>query len=215
MLSLLLLGSLLAHAEPARPLDFDTTRSTVWALTRRAGLMSFLGHEHAVLATRWRATVQYSAQDLGDTTADVVIEVPALLIDTAEARKQAGLDVGDGPNAADRAKLQENLLSEKVLDAAKHPSIRFRTRQVAKGEGRDLKVQGELTVHGVTRAVECEIVVESESDGATRFTGKLPLTLSDYGVKPPSVGMFVGVKDEMELRFRFVTKRPTAYALAL
>jgi polyisoprenoid-binding protein YceI len=60
------------------------------------------------------------------------------------------------------AKRDEHLRSPDFLDVARHPTITFVSKRIARaGEGR-WKVTGDLTLHGVTR----EVVLDVEASGA-------------------------------------------------
>jgi polyisoprenoid-binding protein YceI len=50
-----------------------------------------------------------------------------------------------------------HLRSADFLDVAKFPTISFKSTQVLKGSGDKLKVNGDLTLHGVTKQVELEV----------------------------------------------------------
>jgi polyisoprenoid-binding protein YceI len=65
--------------------------------------------------------------------------------------------------------------------------------------------RGDLTLHGVTRAVD--VPVEARWNGDTiDVTGRAPIVLADYGMEPPDVAGLLEVDDEGELEFtlRFV-----------
>ncbi len=53
-----------------------------------------------------------------------------------------------------RQDFRDRLLSPEFFDAARHPRVEFSAADIQVGEGRDLVVPGELTIHGVTRTVE-------------------------------------------------------------
>lgn len=79
-----------------------------------------------------------------------------------------------------------------ALKAAENPSIRFRATSVqvtpsgpAAGSA---TMRGELTIAGSTQPVTIEGTVASE-DGQLRVRGSKRLTMTDYGVRPPSLMM--------------------------
>lgn len=85
-------------------------------------------------------------------------------------------------------KRDDHVLSEEMLDAARYPTITFKsTRVVPGGKGR-ATVHGELTIHGVTRPV----ALEAEHFGPVRspwggevsvgFTAATRLDRRDFGV---------------------------------
>src|SRR6201995_2863319 len=51
------------------------------------------------------------------------------------------------------AKLDEELKGPDFLDAARYPTITFKSSRIEKVGANDLKITGNLTVHGVTRPV--------------------------------------------------------------
>jgi polyisoprenoid-binding protein YceI len=68
-------------------------------------------------------------------------------------------------------------------------------------------VTGNLTLHGVTRAVT--VPVEGRWDGETvQVVGQIPIEFADYDITPPSVGGFVTVADKgaMELQLVFLKR---------
>ena len=64
---------------------------------------------------------------------------------------------------------------------------------------------GDLTLHGVTKAVE--VPLEARWSGETiEVIGTLDIVFADYDIDPPNIGGFVTVEDEgeMELQLTFV-----------
>ena len=80
------------------------------------------------------------AEDPLDSTAEVVIK--AATIDTGVADRDAHLRNAD------------------FLDVENHPELTFRSTRVAKVEGNDFWLVGDLTIRGVTREVELEVAFE-------------------------------------------------------
>ncbi len=87
-------------------------------------------------------------------------------------------------------KRDEHLFSADFFDAAKFPSIAFKSTKVEKTGSNRAKVTGELTIHGVTRtvAMSAEYVgpVKSPADigGETvmGFSGSLTINREDFGI---------------------------------
>lgn len=69
----------------------------------------------------------------------------------------------------------------------------------ADGEVATVEATGDLTVHGVTRAVTVELQAALSGDGV-QVAGSIPVTFSDYGVEAPSLG-FVEVEDTGTVEF--------------
>ncbi|QJR34719.1 YceI family protein [Gemmatimonas groenlandica] len=78
----------------------------------------------------------------------------------------------------------------KALVAAKHPDITFNLSgyDLSKGTPQGGTVQGSLTMNGQSHQVAVPVQFV-RADGALRVTGKLPLNMTEWGVKPPKLMM--------------------------
>lgn len=75
----------------------------------------------------------------------------------------------------------------------------------AKGKTVKVTVDGDLTLHGVTKSVS--IPLEGRWDGTTiQVVGELPITMSDYGISAPTSPIIAEVDDHgsLELQLFFV-----------
>ena len=78
--------------------------------------------------------------------------------------------------------------TRKALDAEAHPTIRFELTSAdvtAAADGFLAAATGQLTIAGQTRTIETEAQGRVTADGQVRLTGEVPVTMSDYGIKPP------------------------------
>jgi polyisoprenoid-binding protein YceI len=87
--------------------------------------------------TSVQGSVVYDPEDLSGSSIDVVIDVNSL--STSDASR-------DG-----------HLKSAEFLDAEKYPSITFKSKTISKEADGDLLAKGDLTIHGVTKAVSLEV----------------------------------------------------------
>jgi len=188
---------------PAPTFEIERSQSYIIAITDKAGLFGFAGHKHAILAREWKATVTFDPREIGKSRTEVRIPTASLVIDSAEARKLAGLN--KGPSAEDVAKIQKQMLEAENLGAAQYPEIVFVTRAV-EPQGQNFMLRGALTLHGKTNDIAAPVQVERTADGAFRFTGEFTIKQSAYGIKPTSVGGVVKVKDELKIRFVVVAR---------
>jgi polyisoprenoid-binding protein YceI len=159
----------------------------------KSGLFSFAGHTHEVVAPAFSGEVVADDQDLTRSRVSLVFEARALKV------------TGRGESAEDVPKVQEAMLSPKVLDAARFPEIRFVSKSVA---GRvvspgvyTVEVAGELTLHGVTRPLTLPLKIEVKGE-ALLAEGSTTLRQKDFGMEPVSVAGVVNVKNELKLTFR-------------
>jgi len=83
-------------------------------------------------------TLQYDPQDITKSSVEAVIETAS--INTREAQRDAHLKSAD------------------FFDAEKYPQLIFKSKKIEK-DGDDLKVIGDLTIHGVTK----EVVLNAEA----------------------------------------------------
>ena len=74
----------------------------------------------------------------------------------------------------------EHLRSDDFLDAARFPEIRFTSSRIER-KGSSLRVDGALTIHGITRNVSIPASVK-ESNGRITVTLTTSIRRSDFGV---------------------------------
>jgi polyisoprenoid-binding protein YceI len=160
----------------------DVTRSTLTVRVFKAGLFSAFGHNHEI-----RAPISRGSFDESTDLPSVELHV--------DARQLQALD--PDLSAKDRAEVQQTMLGPTVLDSARFPEIRFRSRTVEKaGEGK-WRVHGDLTVHGEVRPVLVEV-----SGGLGHYRGSAAVRQTDFGIKPVSAaGGAIKVKDEVRVEF--------------
>jgi polyisoprenoid-binding protein YceI len=99
-----------------------------------------------------------------------------------------------------------------VLDAGRFPAIRFRSREVSGKQieqgSYELKVSGDLSLHGAERPAVVPLRVDVQGDQLTA-TGKFVIRQSDFGIEPTTAGGgTVRVEDEVTVTFRIVARAP-------
>jgi len=189
----------------------DGARSAIWVVTHRSGLLSFLGHEHAIVPAEWSAELCLDDPVRPGARGSIVIRTASLVIDSDSARDLAGL--GHGPGEEDVREIQRKLLDTEHLDAEGFPEIRLDLLSVQQATDDGVIARVRLALRGVTREFELPVRVETLDDRAVRLTGELQIRQRDFGIEPESVAHVVNVSDEVDLRFRLVavpTTRPCA-----
>jgi polyisoprenoid-binding protein YceI len=108
----------------------------------------------------------------------------------------------------------------KALNADATPDVTYilATFEAVPGETTDsftLKTVGTLSVAGKENKLAMEVVATRMPDGTVHARGKVPIKMTDYGIKPPTA-VFGRIKtgDEVKVNFE-LTVRPTAIATAL
>lgn len=99
-------------------------------------------------------------------------------------------------------KLDEHLKSADFFDAAKYPTVTFKSTKVTPAGKGKLKVTGDLTVHGVTKPVTLDVTLNGVGPHpmtkvqSVGFDATAMIKRSDFGV-----GAYVpNVSDEIKIR---------------
>jgi polyisoprenoid-binding protein YceI len=180
----------LIGAAAAQDLPIDVERSTITIHVDKAGLFSAAGHEHWVSAPISSGTIRESP--------------PASVEFTVQTAK---MTVKPDPkvDAKTQAEIQKDM-EDLTLETKKFPQITFRSSRVdpradKAGDGQ-WKVEGALSLHGVTKPVS--LAVKRTGDVYTAHT---VLRQTDFAIKPISVGGgLVKVKNEVDIDFQIFTR---------
>ncbi|MCL2449003.1 MAG: YceI family protein [Polyangiaceae bacterium] len=146
----------------------------------------------------WTAALSFDPSNPMKSSVSVEIDVNS--IDTREAQR-------DG-----------HLKSPDFLDAAKYPTITFKSRRVESAGAKKYKVTGDLTIHGITHEVPLDV---EELGGAkdpwgnqrTIFAAKTAIDRTDFGLKWNQAletgGVLVGERVEIEIEVEAVAAKTT------
>ena len=177
------LGALLALAAVALAQDapIDIQRSTITIHVGKAGLFSAAGHDHTINAPLSSGVIQESPTPHVEFT-----------VETAKMTVQPDPKV----DAKTQAEIQKDL-QEMTLETKRFPQITFRSSRVEKLAEGQWKVEGDLSLHGVTKPVSLTV---KRTGGS--YTAHTVLKQTNFGIKPISVGGgVIKVKDEVEIDF--------------
>jgi len=76
------------------------------------------------------------------------------------------------------------------LEIDDHPNISFESESVSVpdvvSDSLNLVVNGLLTLTGTTNKVVIELLASSDAEGSGKYVGSFPLTMTDYGMQPPT-----------------------------
>ncbi len=191
----LALGQGAAHAE-SRSYTLDPKASRIVISVGKSGLFGFAGHTHEVVVGTFTGKVIADPEQLARSTVELSIDAASLRV------------TGKDEPAKDVPEVQATMLGPQCLDVARFPSIRFVSRSVsaAAAGARDVTIRGELTLHGVTRAIAIPVRLELAPD-SLQATGTTTLRQTDFGIQPISKAGVVNVKDELALSWRLVGRR--------
>jgi polyisoprenoid-binding protein YceI len=166
----------------------DTQRSTITIHVGKSGLLSGAAHDHTVDAP-------ISAGSLRESP-DPHIE---FTVQTAKMKVRPDPKI----NAKDQAEIQTHM-EELTLETNKYPEIAFRSSHVERIAGGQWKVEGNLTLHGVTKPVSLTVKQAGDS-----WTTHSVLKQTDFGIKPISIGGgVIKVKNEVEIDFQIFARQP-------
>jgi polyisoprenoid-binding protein YceI len=177
-------------AEPQR-LAVDPAKSHVRLELGRAGLMSFMGHEHHIEAPLAEGHVEVVEHDPARSSVRLRFEAARLFV------------IPGSEPADDIPKVEERMRGPEVLEVAKYPEIVFESASVKstpQASGFKLVVTGKLTLKGRSVPVEIPLDVR-RAEGSIEAKGEVSLNLRDLGIEPPSVAGVVKVKDRFRLEF--------------
>jgi polyisoprenoid-binding protein YceI len=168
----------------------------------KAGLLSFAGHLHEV-----------AAPVTGSITADPAdVGASAVELTFPTARFQV---VPDHEPTGDAPKVEDVMRGTRVLDVGRFLEVRFRSRGVtgraladaAGGATWDVRVTGDVTLHGVTREVVVPMTVTLNGD-TLRANGRSTIGHDQFGLAPVTAGGgAVRVRNEIEIDFAIVAHR--------
>jgi polyisoprenoid-binding protein YceI len=162
-----------------RPIDVVHSRLTV--RVGKSGFFSAAAHNHEIVAPIIRGEVEISKPS------SVWFDVNV-----------AGMNVVDPDvSASDRAEVQQRMLGPDVLDATHYREIHFASDSVESIGVSKWRVHGLLKLHGQTKPIVLETILEKE-----HYRGTATVLQSQFGITPIKIaGGTIKVKDEVRIEF--------------
>jgi polyisoprenoid-binding protein YceI len=179
--------------------NLDASQSKFMAHANRSGPLWFKGHSHHLAASDFSGQVELTPGTITPASLRLVVKAASLHETGAEFTEQ-------------QKQIINKELKELVLHPDQYPDITFQSTNVtAKALGADrydVKINGNLTLHGVTRPVTIPAVVTMKGNSLLRAVGKFSIDRDDYKVKATSAfhGM-VRVDDDVKFEFDIVGRR--------
>ena len=173
----------------------DSSQSKFVAHALRGGLLWFKGHDHLVAVREFTGEAQMTP----DTITPASLEITA---------KTASMEETSSVFTEPQKKIINKELREIVLLPDQYPDIVFRSTNVngkTIGSGQyDLKIIGDLTLHGVTRQITIPTKV-TVTGNDLRAQGEFSVNRSDFKVKATSAAHgLVRVRNEIKFTFDIV-----------
>ena len=176
----------------------DSSQSKFIAHALRGGLLWFKGHEHLVAAREFSGEAEMSPDKITSGSLQLTVKTDSM-VETSDAFTEQ------------QKQIINKELREIVLEPAKYPEIVFKSTEVtgkSLGNGQyDLKIVGDLTLHGVTRRIVIPAKVTLTGNNL-RAIGEFSIDRSDFKVKATSAfhGM-VRVRNKVKFTFDIVGHR--------
>jgi polyisoprenoid-binding protein YceI len=108
---------------------------------------------------------------------------------------------------------RDNRIRTQGLESNRFPRATFASTgdiavpdSAATGQAFDATVEGDLTLHGVTRRVTIPVKGQMVGDAA-EVVGSLQFPMSMFDIDPPNIGGFVTVEPNATLEFKIVLKK--------
>ena len=172
----------IAAAQQTLTSNIDVQRSTITIHVRKTGILSAAGHDHWI-----------SAPIASGTIAEAPVPRVAFTIETAKMTVKPDPAV----DAKTQAQIQKDM-EEMTLGTKQFPAIAFESSHVEKLAGGEWKVEGNLSLHGVTKPIRLNVKWTG-----TAYTAHTVLKQTDFAIKPVSVaGGLIKVANELELDFQ-------------
>ncbi|NOT75752.1 MAG: YceI family protein [Cyclobacteriaceae bacterium] len=158
-------------------------QAQTWSLDKAHSKLGF-GITHLSISNvegsfkKFDAKITSSKEDFSDATVDVSAEVAS--VDT------------------DNDQRDEHLRSADYFDAAKFPTLTFKSKTWKKVADKKFKVTGDLTFHGVTKTVELDVTLNGtmvhpmskKTVAGFKATGVIKRT--DFGISPNTPSAMLG-----------------------
>lgn len=180
---MLLIAMLSGSANTVDCADYvvDQARSELVVRLSKAGMAAAIAHNHVIRASEFSGEAVFDPEDLARASLHVEAQAGSLVADEPEVRRKYGLS--KGLSERDRRKIQKTMLSASQMDVAEHPMLEFCSTSVEEGAEGQYLVTGNLTIHGVERAIAFPVMLKEEG-GALRGRATIEFKQSDFGIKP-------------------------------
>ncbi len=207
LLTLLALAwSGLASAQAAEKVfAIDGGASDIHWLVYKAGALARLGHNHVIAVPNSRGSVTVSAQDPSASHFEIVIPVADLVIDDAKLRTGLGEEFASVPTAKDIEGTRHNMLTDRVLDGDKFPTIRVSgVGPLGAAGAQTFKLKVELLGRTVELTVPTKVAV---TDDLVEASGEFDLNHADLGMQPFTALMgALSVGEKMSFSYHVVAR---------
>ena len=173
----------------------DSSQSKFIAHALRGGLLWFKGHDHLVAIREFAGEAQLTADSISPASLEITAKAASMVETNSVFTDQ-------------QKQIIDKELREIVLQPDQYPDITFRSTSVtgkAAGANQyDLKIAGDLTLHGVTRQITIPTKV-TVTGNDLRAQGEFSVNRDDFEVKATSAAHgLVRVRNKITFTFDIV-----------
>ncbi|HEY6232408.1 MAG TPA: YceI family protein [Pyrinomonadaceae bacterium] len=178
--------------------QLDASQSKFIARAQAGGLLWFKGHDHLIAVREFTGEAQLTPASITPASLSITART-ASMVETSSVFTEP------------QKQIINKELREIVLLPAQYPEIVFKSTNVTgKTTGNDqydLKISGDLTLHGVTKPITIPTKL-TISGNQLRAQGEFSISRSDFKVKATSaVHGLVRVQDKVKFTFDIVGRR--------
>jgi polyisoprenoid-binding protein YceI len=191
-------GLLLQPTPATVTYTLDASQSKFMANANRSGLLWFKGHSHHLAASEFTGQVEL--------TPDTITPASLRLVVKAASLHETGADFTEP-----QKQIINKELKDIVLHPDQYPDITFQSTNVTVNRSTpnryEVKIAGNLMLHGVTKQITIPAVVTLEGNNL-RAVGEFSIDRGDFNVKATSAfhGL-VRVDDDVKFEFDIVGHR--------
>lgn len=179
--------------------NLDPSQSKFMAHANRSGLLWFKGHSHHLAASEFSGRVELTPDTITPASLHLAVKAASL-----------------HETGADFTEPQKQIINKELKDIVllpdQYPEIVFQSTNVtatkpAAAGSYEVKIDGNLTLHGVTKRISIPATVTLDGD-KLRAVGKFSIDRNDYNVKATSAFHgFVRVDNDVHFEFDIVGHR--------
>lgn len=171
----------------------DKASADCFVFTYKEGLLAAVAHDLKIKVTRFQIDVDEVARTVDGRFDAASLRVVCAMRDGAESK---------GTLSADQKREIEGNIVRDVLEAAKHPQVRYLSTAV-EDDGDGFRIKGQLSLHGKRKTVEVAVRKQGE-----RYVAGARLHQPDFGIRPYSALLgALKVKADVEIQ---IVVRPQA-----
>jgi polyisoprenoid-binding protein YceI len=178
--------------------EINASKSRFMVHANRTGPLWFKGHSHRIAARDFSGEASLTPNVLNPASLEMTV-------------KSESLEETDPEFTQEQKNIINKELDDIVLESAKYPEISFKSTQVtgqlANPWTFEIRITGDLTLHGVTKQITIPASVTLSSD-SFRAVGEFDIDRDDFGVKATSA--FHGtirVKNNIKFVFDIIANR--------